>query len=43
MLCTLLDLGPGAGVHGGNVVFEGTPSQIVNDPKNQSHHIFPKN
>ena len=29
----LLDLGPGAGVHGGNVVFEGTPSQIVKSKK----------
>ncbi|MDI1495575.1 MAG: Excinuclease ABC subunit A [Cenarchaeum symbiont of Oopsacas minuta] len=25
----LLDLGPGAGVHGGNIVFEGKPSQIT--------------
>jgi excinuclease ABC subunit A len=26
----MLDLGPGAGVHGGNVVFEGTVNQILN-------------
>ena len=26
----MIDLGPGAGVHGGNVVFEGTVKQILN-------------
>ena len=26
----IIDLGPGAGVHGGNVVFEGTVNQILN-------------
>ena len=26
----MVDLGPGAGVHGGNVVFEGTVDQILN-------------
>lgn len=26
----MIDLGPGAGVHGGNVVFEGTVNQILN-------------
>ena len=26
----LIDLGPGAGIHGGNVVFEGTVDQILN-------------
>lgn len=25
----IVDIGPGAGIHGGNVVFEGTPKQIV--------------
>ena len=29
----LLDLGPGAGVHGGKVVFEGTPLQILKSKK----------
>ncbi len=29
----LLDLGPGAGVHGGKVVFEGTPSMILKSKK----------
>ncbi len=29
----ILDLGPGAGVHGGNVVFEGTLKQILNNHK----------
>jgi excinuclease ABC subunit A len=27
----MIDLGPGAGVHGGNVVFEGTVNQILKD------------
>jgi excinuclease ABC subunit A len=29
----IVDLGPGAGVHGGNIVFEGTIDQILNDDK----------
>ena len=29
----IIDLGPGAGVHGGNVVFEGTIKKILNDKK----------
>ena len=29
----MIDLGPGAGVHGGNVVFEGTVNQILKDNK----------
>jgi excinuclease ABC subunit A len=29
----VLDLGPGAGIHGGEVVAEGTPEQIERDPK----------
>jgi excinuclease ABC subunit A len=29
----MIDLGPGAGVHGGNVVFEGTVNQILKDSK----------
>jgi len=29
----VLDLGPGAGVHGGHVVSEGTPHHIIKDPK----------
>ena len=28
-----IDLGPGAGIHGGNVVFEGTVNQILNGHK----------
>ncbi len=28
----VLDLGPGAGVHGGRVVAEGTPQDLINDP-----------
>ena len=29
----IIDLGPGAGIHGGNVVFEGTAKEILNDPR----------
>ena len=29
----MIDLGPGAGIHGGNVVFEGTVNQILNGHK----------
>jgi excinuclease ABC subunit A len=29
----IVDLGPGAGVHGGNIVFEGTINQILDDAK----------
>jgi excinuclease ABC subunit A len=29
----IIDLGPGAGVHGGNVVFEGTVNKILKSPK----------
>lgn len=28
----IVDLGPGAGVHGGNVVAEGTPEQVMKNP-----------
>jgi excinuclease ABC subunit A len=28
----VVDLGPGAGVHGGRIIAEGTPSQILNHP-----------
>ena len=29
----VIDMGPGAGVHGGNVVAQGTPAEIVADPQ----------
>ena len=29
----VLDLGPGAGVHGGELVAQGTPAQIMSDPR----------
>lgn len=29
----VLDLGPGAGVHGGEIVAEGTPQQVMKNPK----------
>lgn len=29
----LLDIGPGAGIHGGEVVAEGTPEQVIKNPK----------
>jgi len=28
----IVDIGPGAGIHGGEVVAEGTPEQIINNP-----------
>ena len=28
----VIDIGPGAGVHGGEIVAQGTPQQIMNDP-----------
>lgn len=28
----IIDIGPGAGIHGGQVVAQGTPEQIMNDP-----------
>jgi excinuclease ABC subunit A len=28
----LIDIGPGAGVHGGRVVSQGTPQEVMNDP-----------
>ncbi len=29
----LVDIGPGAGIHGGHIVAEGTPDQVANNPK----------
>jgi len=29
----LIDVGPGAGIHGGEIVSKGTPSEVANDPK----------
>ena len=29
----VLDIGPGAGVHGGQIVAQGTPEEIINNPK----------
>lgn len=29
----LIDIGPGAGVHGGEIVSAGTPEEVMNDPK----------
>src|SRR5262249_6616914 len=29
----LVDLGPGAGVHGGEIVAEGTPAEVLKNPK----------
>src|SRR4029079_13639298 len=29
----VVDIGPGAGVHGGHIVAEGTPQQVINNPK----------
>ncbi len=29
----LIDIGPGAGIHGGTILAEGTPAQVINNPK----------
>jgi len=29
----VVDIGPGAGVHGGQIISQGTPKHIINDPK----------
>ncbi|MCL4120545.1 UNVERIFIED_CONTAM: hypothetical protein GTU68_041410, partial [Idotea baltica] len=29
----VVDIGPGAGIHGGHIIAEGTPEQIINNPK----------
>ena len=29
----IIDIGPGAGVHGGEIVFEGTPTELLADPE----------
>lgn len=35
----LLDIGPGAGVHGGSVVFQGNPAQLMQGEKNNLDEI----
>ena len=37
----IVDLGPGAGVHGGSVVFEGTVDKILNGQKSVTYKILP--
>ncbi|MEC4848629.1 MAG: excinuclease ABC subunit UvrA [Nitrosarchaeum sp.] len=39
----IVDLGPGAGVHGGNVVFEGTVKQILHDKKSVTGEYLKNN
>jgi excinuclease ABC subunit A len=39
----IVDLGPGAGVHGGNVVFEGTVDQILKDNKSITGNYLKNN
>lgn len=29
----IIDIGPGAGIHGGEVISQGTPEEVMNDPK----------
>jgi excinuclease ABC subunit A len=36
----LLDIGPGAGIHGGEVVAAGTPSEVTNHPKSITGHYL---
>ena len=28
----IIDIGPGAGIHGGHVISQGTPQEVMNDP-----------
>ena len=39
----IVDLGPGAGVHGGNIVFEGTIDQILNGHKSVTGNYLKNN
>ena len=39
----IIDLGPGAGVHGGNVVFEGTVKQILHNKKSVTGEYLKNN
>jgi excinuclease ABC subunit A len=36
----VLDLGPGAGIHGGHLVAQGTPAQIMRHPKSITGHFL---
>jgi excinuclease ABC subunit A len=36
----VIDMGPGAGVHGGSVVFAGKPSELLNDPHSLTGQYF---
>jgi excinuclease ABC subunit A len=36
----LIDLGPGASADGGRVVVEGTPEDVVNEPRSYTGHFL---
>ena len=36
----LIDVGPGAGAHGGEIVSAGTPEEVMKDPKFINRSIF---
>ncbi len=36
----VVDLGPGAGIHGGHIVSEGTPTHIANDPDSLDRRVL---
>ncbi len=36
----ILDIGPGAGKHGGEIIFEGTPEEILKDKKSITGHYL---
>src|SRR4030065_240601 len=36
----IVDMGPGAGVHGGEVVFQGTPEEILINDKSITGRVF---
>ena len=35
----LIDIGPGAGVHGGEIISAGTPEEVMNDPNSLNRTI----
>ena len=36
----LIDIGPGAGVHGGEIISQGTPEEVMDDPNHLQVNIY---
>jgi len=36
----VVDIGPGAGIHGGRIIFQGTPEALQNDPDSMTGHYL---